>query len=248
MLAMKVDTTALDSAFERLITMPNIIEKAVVAAVAETVNDIHTRQVQEMDMVFDRPTPWLKKGLTKAFPTGRDRGQFGGKRFGQSIGNSGTYFEEFPTGRSPNDVVRPHVFGGFRPKKANEKRLASIGAFSSNEQIGVMSYSAPRNQFGNIPGSVYARMLADLGSIATAQPLTKKGKAKSAKFFVMRREDGLEYVAERIGDNFRPVLMFFNWKGGYKKRYDFHKVGQEQLAVSLPRHFDRILKRYMSRI
>lgn len=247
-MALKIDTSDLDEKFKRLLEMPQLIEKAVVGAVSETVNDIHARQVKEMDLVFSNPTPWLKKGLIKALPYGKDR-QVGGRRFGQSIGESGVYFQEFPVGRSQNDVIRPHVFGGSRPKKANEKRLASIGAFTTNEQYAVMSTSYPRNQYGNIPGSVYARMLADLGGIQTAQPLTKKGKAKAAKFFVMRRSDGQEYVAERVGDDLRPVLIFVD-SVGYRKnvKYDFHDVGRQQLNVSLPLHFNRILNRYLGRL
>jgi hypothetical protein len=42
--------------------------------------------------------------------------------------------------------------------------------------------------------------------------------------------------------------MFFDWKAGYKKIYPFHKVGKDQLAYSLPRHFDRILNRYLDRL
>ena len=245
MLAMKIDTSDLDRKFALMKEMPALIEKAVVGAMSETVNDVHRRQVDEMKVVFDRPTQWLQKGLIKALPYGKD-GQFGGKRLGQTLAKSGTYFEEFPTGRSPNDVVRPHVYGGSRRQKANEKRLASIGALTENK-IAVMSYSAPRNGYGNIPGSMYARMLADLGTIPTAQA-AKKRKGKSAKFFIVRREDGLEFVAERVGDTIRPMLMFFNWKNGYKKTYQYHKVGKEQLAYSLPRHFDRILARYMNRL
>lgn len=247
MLAMKVESKQLDAVFEQLLSMPRLIEKAVVGAITDTVHDIHTRQIKEMEMVFDAPTPWLKKGLVKALPYGRDRGQFGGKRLGQTIGNSGVYFEEFSTGRSPNDVVRPHVYGGTRKKKANEKRLASIGAFTSNDQFAVMGLAQPRNQYGNIPGSVYSRMLADLGAIRTAQPLTKEGKAKAAKFFVMKNESGQEYIAERIGDDLRTVLVFVD-KVNYKKRYNFHEVANQQFEVSMPRHLDRILKRYMSRM
>lgn len=247
MLALKMDTKQIDDAFERLLAMPQIIEKAVVAAITDTVHDIHTRQIKEMEMVFDAPTPWIKKGLIKALPYGKDRGQFGNKRLGQSIGNSGVYFEDFPRGKSQSDVIRPHVYGGPRGKKPNEKRLASIGAFTSNSQFAIPAAGYPRNQYGNVPGSVYSRMLSDLGAIETAQPLTKKGKAKPAKFFVMRNESGQEYIAERIGDDLRTVLIFVD-SVNYKKRYNFHEIASQQFDVSMPRHLDRILKRYMSRM
>jgi len=247
MLAMKVEAKGLDDMFEQLLQMPKIIEKAVLGALVETVKDIHNAEINEMKRVLDAPTEWLKKGLIQSLPTGKDKGQFGGKRFGQTFGLSGVYFDDNRNGRTPNDVIRPHVFGGTRKKKASEYRLASVGAFTSNTQFAVMGLGQPRNKEGNIPGSVYSRMLSDLGAIPTAIPKDKKGVPKAAKFFVMKNESGQEYVAERVGDDLRTVLVFVD-SVNYKVRYDFHKVAQTQFEVAMPRHLDRILKRYMSRM
>jgi hypothetical protein len=246
MLAMKLDTSDLDRKLALMMEMPRMIEKAVVGAMSETVNDIHAAQIQEMKLSFDRPTLWLQKGLVKSLPYGKDA-QYGNKRLGQSLARSGTYFEEFPTGRSPNDVVRPHVYGGSRPRKANEKRLASIGALPQGG-FAIMGREYPKNIYGNIPGSVYSRMLADLGAIPTAQA-SKKRQGKAAQFFVMTAEGSSvpTHIAERVGNNLRTVLAFAQ-SVNYKERYNFHKVGKDQLAYSLPRHFDRILNRYMSRL
>jgi hypothetical protein len=246
MLALKIDTTEIDMAFQRMLEAPQLIEKAVVAAMTETVHDIHAAQIQEMKLSFDNPTPWLQKGLVKSLPYGKDRGQFGGKRLGQTLMQSGTYFEEFPVGSSQNDVIKPHIYGGQRRRKRNEKRMAGLGVFRDAE-LAVMSYSAPKNAYGNIPGSIYSRMLADLGTIPTARA-GKKREGKAAKFFLMRREDGLQYIAERIGDDIVPILMLFNWRKGYTKVYDFHGAGARQLAYSLPRHFSRIMNRYMNKL
>ena len=243
MLALKIDTTEIDRAFQRMLEAPQLIEKAVVAAMTETVHDIHAAQIQEMKLSFDNPTPWLQKGLVKSLPYGKDRGQFGGKRLGQTLANSGTYFEEFPQSGSPNDVIRPHVLGGPRRKKRSEKRLGPWlqGGYT------LMASDYPKNAYGNIPGSVYSRMLADLGTIPTARA-SKKREGKPAQFFIMRREDGQEYIAERVGDDIRPVLIFTNKTPNYQVRYNFHGVGNSQLKYSLPKHFSRILNRYMSRM
>lgn len=244
-MALKIDTSDLDEKFKRLLEMPQLIEKAVVGAMTEAVHDVHKRQVDEMKVVFDRPTPWIQKGLVKALPYGKDR-QVGGRRFGQTLANSGTYFENFPVGRSPSDVIRPHVYGGGRRQKANEKRLQSIGAIPLGGYA-IMGNGYPRNGYGNIPGSVYSKMLADLGTIPTAKA-GKKREGKRAQFFVMQDESGNPtHIAERVGDDVRTVLVFTQ-SVNYTVRYDFHKVGREQLAYSLPRHFDRILARYLSRM
>ena len=54
MLALKIDSTELDSAFKRMLEMPQIIEKAVVGAMAETVNRIHEAQIKEMEFSFGK--------------------------------------------------------------------------------------------------------------------------------------------------------------------------------------------------
>jgi hypothetical protein len=242
MLALNFDTSELDRAFERMAEFPKLIEKAVVGAMTETVHDIHAAQIQEMKLSFENPTPWLQKGLIKALPYGKDS-QFGGRRGGQTLAQSGTYFEEFPQSGSQNDVIRPHVKGGPRRKKRSERRLGPW----LNGGYTLMASDYPKNAYGNIPGSVYSRMLADLDTIPTARA-AKKREGKQAQFFIMRREDGQEYIAERVGDDIRPVLIFTNKTPNYKVRYNFHGVGKNQLAYSLPRHFSRIINRYLSRM
>lgn len=246
MLAMKLDTSDLDRKFKMLLEMPQIIEKSVVGAMTETVHKVHAAQLQEMKLSFNLPTAWVQKGLKKSLPYGKD---FMGKtaRYGQTLANSGTFFEEFPQGRSPNDVIRPHVYGGARPLKASEKRLQ--GLVSGAGPYTVMGRNYPKNMHGNIPGSVYSRMLADLGTIPTAMPKAANNAKKEAKFFVMKREDGQEFIAERTGkNNLRTVLVFTNRTPDYKVRYNYHGVGKAQVAYDLPRQFDRILKRYLDRL
>jgi hypothetical protein len=245
MLALKVDTTDLDVKLKMLMEMPDLIVKSVVGAMTETVNEVHAAQLQEMKLSFNNPTPWLQKGLIKSLPYGKDR-QSGGIRMGQTLAQSGTYFEEFPVGRSPNDIIRPHVKGGPRGLKANEKRMRNFTQGAG--PYAVMGYSYPKNTYGNIPGSVYSRMLADLGTIPTAIPRSKEGRPKDAKFFVMKQDDGQEYIAERVGKNLRTVLVFTKKTPKYKVRYNYYEVGKAQVKYFLPRHFDRILKRYMDRL
>jgi hypothetical protein len=245
MLAMKIDTSDLDRKIQMLMEMPKVIEKAVVGAMAETVNDVHAAQIQGMKLSLDMPTPWLQKGLIKAMPGGKDR-QFGGVRGGQTLAQAGTYFEEFSTGRSPNDVIRPHVFGGTRRKKANEYRLASVGAFTSNTQFAVMGRNYPKNMYGNIPASVYSRMVSDIGAVPTARA-GKKREGKPAQFFVMKDSSGQESIVERFGNDVRTVLVFVN-SVNYKVRYDYHGIGKNQANYSLPYHFNRIVNRYMNRM
>lgn len=246
MLAIKTDMSDLDRKFALLLEMPRTIEKAIVGAMTDTVKEVHAAQIQEMKLSLHMPTPWIQRGLKMSLPYGKD---FMGKsaRYGQTLANSGTFFEEGATGKSPNEVIRPHVQGGPRKLKASEYRIQSVSRGAGPYTI--MGRSYPKNMHGNIPASVYSRMVSDLGAVPTAMPKAENNQARTAKFFLMKREDGQEFIAERIGKNeLRTVLIFTNNAPNYKKRYDYYGVGREQVAYSLPRHFDRILLRYMSKL
>ena len=246
MLAMKIDMTDFDRKFALLLEMPRTIEKAIVGAMTETVKEVHAAQIQEMKLSLHMPTPWIQRGLKMSLPYGKN---FMGKsaRYGQTLADSGTFFEEGPTGRNPSGVIRPHIEGGPRKLKASEYRIQSVSRGAGPYTI--MGRNYPKNMYGNIPASVYSRMVSDLGAVPTAMPKAENNQAKAAKFFLMKREDGQEFIAERIGKNdLRTVLIFTNNAPNYKKRYDYYGVGREQVAYSLPRHFDRILMRYMNRL
>lgn len=254
MLAMKLDTSDLDRKFQMLVQMPQTIEKAVVGAMADTVNDIHAAQTRQMEMSFSKLSPYVKKGLVKALPYGRDR-QYGGKRLGQTLANSGTYFEDFPSRGSPNAIIAPNVFGGKRKEKASESRLKSLGFVMPNG-FTVQGKDYPKGANGNINGARYSEMLAALGALSeTARSQMPKGKQRSRKgvsFFAMvpkggKKGDRPMAIGERRGKDLKIMLVPVA-SVTYKKRYDYYGVGQKQLAYSLPRHFDRILKRYLDRM
>jgi len=249
MLAMKLDTSDLDRKFKMLLEMPQTIEKAVVGAMADTVDDVHRAQITEMGSSFNKMSPYVKKGLVKALPYGRDR-QFGGKRLGQSLANSGTYFEEFPARGSPNAIIRPNVFGGTRGKKASENRLRMQGILPAGG-FTIQGNDYPKGSSGNINGARYSEMLAAIGALSeTARSQMPKGKQRNRKnvsFFVLRRGGAPIGIAERRGNDVKVMLAFAR-NVNYKKLYDYHGAGKKQLNYSLPRHFDRILSRYLNRL
>jgi hypothetical protein len=254
MLALKMDTSDLDRKFKMLLEMPKTIEKAVVGAMADTVDDVHRAQITEMGPSFKKVSPYVKKGLIKALPYGKDR-QFGGKRLGQSLANSGTYFEDFPSRGSPNSIIAPNVFGGTRREKASESRLRMQGLIMP-AGFAIQGDDYPRGSSGNINGARYSEMLAAIGALSdTARSQMPKGKQRNRKgvsFFAMvpkggRKGDMPMAIAERRGGDLKIMLVPAR-KVGYTKKYDYYGVGRKQLNYSLPRHFDRILKRYLDRV
>jgi len=250
MLAMRVETSDFDRGLRVLAEMPNMIRKAVVGALSDTVDDLYTRQQMEMNKVFNKPSPYVLMGLKKSYPGGRE-GQSNRARFGQGSLKAGTYFEYFGGTGSPESIVKPHVFGGQRSRKSSEKRLQGMVALLGTQDT-VQGRNYPRGSGGDINGARYSEMLAAVGALSeTARSAMPKGKQRNRKnvsFFVIKREGTPIGIAERRGKDVKVMLVNTKKKTVYKKRYDYFGVGQKQVAYSLPLHFNRIINRMVSRL
>lgn len=242
MIALQVDTADFDRKLRQLADMPNVIRKAVTGALSDTVDDLHTRQTMEMKQVFNNPTPYVLRGLKKRYPGGK---------MGRGVSGAGTYFEFFPREKSPEDIVKPHVFGGKRSPKRSERRLAGLGLMQ-NGDITTMGRDYPRNGSGDISGARYTQMLHQLGALSeTARSQMGKNRQKNRKgtsYYYVVSKSGTPVIVERNGDNTRIILVIAKYGQGYKKKYDYFGVGQKQVEYSLPLHFNRIINRYMSRL
>lgn len=250
MLAMKVETNDWDRKLKMLSELPNVIRNAVIGTLSDTVDDVHTRQTMEMQQVFDRPTNYVLKGLKKNYPGGMAGKQSNKARYGMGAMKAGTYFEYFPIGKSPEDIVKPHVFGGSRGQKRSERRLKQVGILPAGG-FTIMGENYSRDKNGNISGARMAEMLAALNTMSeTARSNLPKGKQRNRKgvsFFVVKRGGVPVAIAERRGST-TTVMLAFARSVNYQKRYDFFGVGAKQVAYSLPLHFNRIINRYISRM
>lgn len=240
MLALQVETKDWDRKLKMLAETPEIIRKAVTGALSDTVDDLHTRQQLEMKQVFNNPTPYIMRGLKKRYPGGK---------MGQGVMKAGTYFEFFPVGKSPEDIVKPHVFGGNRQQKRSERRISGLGFNPGGYTI--MGGEYPKNNSGDIPGARYTQMLHQLGALSAfarqSMPKNKQKDRKGTSYYVIRRGGIPIAIGERNGSSTRIMLVFAR-NVQYQKRYDYFGVGERQVAYSLPLHFNRIVQRYMSRI
>lgn len=246
MLAMKVETPNWDMQLRRFAEMPDLIAKTVRGALSETVDDLHTRELMEMDQVFDKPTPYVKRGLKKRYP-----GRAG-------VLEAGIHFEEWPFGKSPADIIRPHVFGGPRRIKKSERRLNSFG-IAPNGSWTTMSDGYPKNGYGNIAGARYTQMLNEVGALTDTAARGKYTKRKSSsekravrdwQFFLFTPK-GAKFpvgIAEKRGKAGIKMMLVFTRQPNYKKRFDYFEVARKQVAYSFPLAFNRIMNRYASRL
>lgn len=240
MLALKVDNSEFDAKLRQLAEMPDMIRKAVTGALSETVDDLHTRQKLEMKQVFNNPTPYILNGIKKRYPGGK---------MGQGVQKAGTFFEFFPVGKSPEDIVKPHVFGGQRQHKKSERRISGLGFNPGGYTI--MGSEYPKNNSGDISGARYTQMLHQLGALSQfarqSMPKSRQKDRKGTSYYVIRRGDTPIAIGERNGSSTRIMLVFAR-NVQYQKRYDYFGVGERQVAYSLPLHFNRIVQRYISRM
>ncbi len=207
-------------------------------AINDTVDDMIVGQRVEMRRVFDNPRPYTLNAL---FP------KYAGKRSG--ILNAGIAFREFGVKGTPAyKYLMPNIKGGARRHKRSEKGLQQLGILGSGD-FTVQGRNYERDQYGDIPGGQYTRMLAELGASGIGlqgaksqrNPRTKGNK----KFGVMYRQDGRPFaVAEYRGG--QPVIMLvFTGMPSYQPRYDFYGLANKQIKYSLPKHFNRIFNRMM---
>ena len=138
--------------------------------------------------------------------------------------------------------------GGPRGRKRSERVLQGLGIIDAGT-FTVQGRNYERDQYGDIPGGQYTRMLAELGASGIGlqgaksqrNPRTKGNK----KFGLMYRKDGRPFaIAEYRGG--QPVIMLvFTSTPNYQPRYDFYGLASKQVHYSLPKHFNRVFSRMM---
>lgn len=253
MLAVKVETPNIDEVLRKFADLPQAITRTVIFSLNDTVDDLHKRQLMEMESAFDRPTAYVKRGLRKRYAGGKARPGF--RAPGAQV--AGLYFEDFPVGKSPEDIIKPHVYGGPRGFKRNERRLPDAiwrgegGKYNlGSGWYGIMGKDYPKNRNGNITGARYSEALSRLGTIDTARPGQKRGSSKkgaSRAYFILVKGGRPVAVMERTGPRYPiiPMLALTRKTPQYPKRYRYFEVGQQQVMASLPRHFNRIMNKEM---
>lgn len=254
MLALRVDNSEFDAKLRQLAQMPDLIRKAVVGALSDTVDDLLVRQRMEMGQAFNNPTPYVTKGLKGFYPGGSGPVRASRKgRTGANVTQAGTYFEFFPVSYSPEDIVAPHVFGGPRRHKRSERKLFGLRGIPAG-QYTMMGREYPKNKSGDILGARYSHMLQQFGAISDTAPVKKrKGRGgKGISYFAMvpkggKRGDKPFAIGERDGRRMR-IMLVMGKDPSYPKRYKYFETGEKQVAYSLPLHFNRIVNRYLSRM
>lgn len=208
-------------------------------AVNDTVNDMVVGQRVEMRRVFDNPRPYTLNAL---YP------KYAGKR--GNILEAGIAFREFGVKGTPAyKYLTPHIKGGTRRVKRSEVALRNIVGILGADTYTVQGRNYEKDQYGDIPGGQYTRMLAELGVLGVGLGGSKaqRGPRRKGdkKFDLMYRKGGRPFAIAEFRGGTPVIMLVFTGQPNYQKRYDFYGVARRQVQESLPKHFNRIFSRMM---
>lgn len=177
---------------------------------------------KDMQQIFDRPTQWTLRGFYAYQPRGKENLiayvniKDGGSAFPYPGGKVGTpafkYLRTFIPGSSA---------AGRRSAKGHERKLRALGILGTDEYT-VPGKDMRLNQFGNITGATYSKILADVQgsdigiSQGYGQATTKRGK-KRYFYSPNLRPRG---IYERTGRRSLKVALLFVKSPRYRAIFD----------------------------
>ncbi|MCY1200459.1 hypothetical protein D9M72_118890 [compost metagenome] len=242
---------------ERLQTLDRLEREqlpfAAALALTRTAQVVAGRIREEMEVVFDRPTPatlnslyiqpatkqrmearvWIKDGRSVS-AGGRVVGQAG--RWGK--------------GRAASKWLTPQIYGGPRSEKGIEAMLLRKGVLKPGQYI-VPGEKMNLDAYGNLDRGLLNKILSGAGlfteegynaNATDSDRSTKKGNAK--RYFVMHDTNRQPFaVAERTGKGragLRIVLAFAR-QPTYRKTLDFFEIAERVAEDALPIEFEKAM-------
>ncbi len=230
-------------------------QKAQTAASRDAVNHmanaIGKAEREEIVRVFDNPTPWIRDAIAVIRANGQRSGALVKVKDEPNKGIPGAF------------ILAAEIEGGNRKQKRFEKALQRMGLMKPG-WVAVPTSNAPRDSYGNVPGSYYVTILSYFGALgAFGSNMTEKRKARMAKGTGARakvQRRGLVYFASD-GKDFRPgiysrtdfgglgqgikALFLFVRQATYKKRFDFDRVASQTYESRWPDIFGGEIRKAM---
>lgn len=184
------------------------LDRALLVALNRTAYEIRDAQKVSMQQVFDKPTPYALRGVyvIKAKPGSNPVAEVG-------VPDNTTQ------GTPQNRFLAPEVYGGARGMKGHERKL---GMFTAPSRM------APRDRYGNVPGSFYVRVLSQLGlrsdpmQNATNSRRSKRKRAAQS-FFIA----GNVLLSRRGDGPAQPMLFLLKAAPSYQPRLPFAETSQK---------------------
>jgi hypothetical protein len=225
------------------------------SAIRNTLNDlafdVRGRMVQEIQRVFDRPTPIVQRlpKVEKASKTKLDARLYLTDFFGGDTNR-----------RSASYALIPHMTGqpDIRGRKGLEIRLQRQGRIGPDEWM-VPGAGAKLNAYGNVAASEISRMLADIGAYnqyagdASNTKLATLAKRKGAGRYIWLgaghalQHNRVRGIYKKVGRKIIPVMVVITKAPRYSKRLRWDEVARLYSARRINYHADRAIAQAISR-
>lgn len=223
---------------------------AMAKSLTKVAQEVKIENVNVMQRVFDKPTPYTLNALWVKTATKVDL-------------FSRVYLkEEFPN--PAEHYLRPQIFGTFaRPYRKFEAALYWKGILPKDHYI-VPGQSCPLDQYGNISRSFIIQIMSyfqAFGEQGYTSNITEKRKRKLSTggtkagvayagytYFVARENDGSNLhpgIWKRTGlrwaGKVEPIMMFVR-RAIYEKRFPFYETGEKVFDDRWRTIFDQALQ------
>lgn len=216
----KITADGLDDALEALKRLgAGTAERALADALNHTAHQAKVALREEMENVFDRPTPWVLNSVYIQPATTKNAAAAIYIKDGV-LGGKGRGFDEW---------FLPQVEGGERLTKGSEKMLREIGVLPAGHYI-VPASGARLDSAGGISRGHMMQILSGLKAFSRAgsdhnstNSARSRRKGNAAAFFVVKRGKTPIGIAERRGEQTRMVLVFVK-EPHYRERFKFYDV------------------------
>lgn len=226
-------------AFER--DMKSIERKqmpyAIVLMLNETAKGGRVEVQREMDKVFDRPTPYAKRGVVYDRATKQ--------KMQSAVVVTG---DRTKGGLPATAFLGPQIQGGMRAHKAFERQLIQRGLMNKR-QVAVPANAAPLDRYGNMTQGFLNRVMADLKidyrgagatRVRTDASLKRNKNYRNARFFVPKPGSPLfpgVYQRNPSDQSIKPVILFVQNRG-YKVRLHLKSVVERYASSNLVDNFE----------
>ncbi|APO74256.1 hypothetical protein AM571_CH01421 [Rhizobium etli 8C-3] len=218
---------------------------AVMLTLTETAKGGRLEVQREMDKVFDRPTPYAKRGVVYDRATRQN--------LTAAVVITG---DRTKGGLPATAFLGPQIEGGMRTHKAFERQLIQRGLMDKR-MVAVPAKRATLDRYGNMTQGFLNRIMADLqidyrGAGATRvrsdQSLKRNKNYKKARYFVPKKDSHLYpgvYQRDPSSNAIFPVILFIPSES-YKVRLHLKDVIARYVEANIHQNFELAFARALS--
>jgi hypothetical protein len=232
----------LDKAISNMKGVQKQVAFANTVALTRTAKEVHARLTAEMPKVFDRPTPYVMRGLAWL---GARKGSDEARVFARQFAGKGTPAEY---------ILNPQVFGGQRRIKRFERALQGKGLMPPG-WIAIPGPGAKFDAYGNINRGQIVQMLSALKAFSEQGYLMNRTNSRRSRktadrnrYFVPARKQGAMPIGiyRHLGKHKNIPVILFKSAAQYRKRYPFIEMGKTMTRQIFDAEFSRAFAQAMA--